>query len=167
MASKRWIQANRYQDGKDYHAWSGYGQSKTANILFIHYLADVLAPKGIYAFSINPGVILGTGLGGHLELEDLQPEILDKISIKNTGRKFRTDDVDGSDDSKDFKSKDQGIATVLVAALDPRIEKDSGAYLDDGHVVPERPYAKDPAAIEKLWTLSEKLVGEQFDLKSL
>jgi len=130
-------------------------------------LADALAPKGIYAFSVHPGVIWGTGLGGHLELADMQPETLDKISIKNTGRKFRTDDVDGGDDFKDFKSKDQGIATTLVAALDPRIEKDSGSYLDNGRVVPERPYAKDPATIEKLWTVSEGLVGEKFDLKTL
>lgn len=97
----------------------------------------------------------------------MQPETLDRISIKNTGRKFRTDDVDGSDDFKDFKSKDQGVATTLVAALDPRIEKDSGSYLDNGRVVPERPYAMDPETVEKLWTLSEKLVGEKFDIKSL
>lgn len=97
----------------------------------------------------------------------MQPETLDAVSIKATGRKFRTDDIDGSDDFKAFKSKEQGIATTLVAALDPRIEKDSGLYLHDGHIVPERPYARDPETVQKLWTLSEQLVGEKFDIKNL
>jgi hypothetical protein len=41
----------------------------------------------------------------------------------------------------------------------------SGAYLSDCAVSePLAPYAKDPENAEKLWKLSEKLVGQSFDL---
>lgn len=84
--------------------------------------------------------------------------------MKETGRSFRTDDIDGSDDFKGVKSAEQGVATTLYAALSPEIEGQSGSYLTDCGVVPERPYAKDVAAVEKLWKLSEQLVGEKFVL---
>ena len=63
------------------------------------------------------------------------------------------------------KTMQQGCSTTLVAALDPSIEKDSGAYLDDGDIsanaLPE--YLTLPKNEEKLWRLSEELVREKFD----
>ena len=63
------------------------------------------------------------------------------------------------------KTVDQGCATILVAALDPRIEGSSGGYLEDGKVVQDGLMSRmdcDEEA-EKLWQLSETLVGERFN----
>jgi NAD(P)-dependent dehydrogenase (short-subunit alcohol dehydrogenase family) len=40
-----------FGDGKEYHPWKAYGQSKSANILF----AKGLASRGVKAFSVHPG----------------------------------------------------------------------------------------------------------------
>ena len=64
----------------------------------------------------------------------------------------------------DLKSLDEGAATHVVAAFDPRLDEYNGAYLHDGNIAPEeiQPTAKTPGHPEKLWTLSERLVGEEF-----
>ena len=46
-----------FSGGKEYDGWSGYGQSKTTNILFSVELARRLADKGIKAYSAHPGGI--------------------------------------------------------------------------------------------------------------
>ena len=63
------------------------------------------------------------------------------------------------------KTMQQGCSTTLIAALDPSIEKDSGAYLDDGDIAVNHPpeYLSLPENEERLWKLSEKLVREKFD----
>ena len=86
---------------------------------------------------------------------------------------------------EEFKTPQQGCSTTLVAALDPSIDCKysdytssfepaninrfllqafSGSYLMDGDVAKEQPPASvtDPALAEKLWILSEKLVGQKF-----
>ena len=63
------------------------------------------------------------------------------------------------------KTLSQGAATVLVAALDPSIEKESGGFLDDCKIRPvEEGFAKGVENEDKLWRLSEKLSGEKWDL---
>jgi hypothetical protein len=61
------------------------------------------------------------------------------------------------------KTLQQGCATTLVAALDPTIESQSGAYLWNGNVREEQPWTGVEDQ-EKLWELSEKLTGEKFEL---
>jgi len=61
------------------------------------------------------------------------------------------------------KTVQQGCSTTVVAALDPEIEKDSGAYLVNGNIDERADYAGGEENWEKLWKLSEKLVGEKFD----
>ena len=39
-----------------------------------------------------------------------------------------------------------------------------GLYLHNCQFIDAVPHAKDPVAAERLWKLSEKLVGEKFDL---
>lgn len=62
------------------------------------------------------------------------------------------------------KSLAAGTATILYAALDPKLEKHSGAFLTDCAVAttPLAPHAVGRDKEEKLWALSEKLVGEEF-----
>jgi hypothetical protein len=62
------------------------------------------------------------------------------------------------------KSLQEGCSATLIAALDPAIEGQSGAYLRDGQVS-DAPgeELKSVETQEKLWALSEGLVGENFD----
>jgi len=66
----------------------------------------------------------------------------------------------------EIKTKEQGCATTLVAALDPRLEGPdvygNRAFLSDCQFGEAASWAKDPEAAKKLWALSESLVGQNF-----
>jgi hypothetical protein len=61
------------------------------------------------------------------------------------------------------KTLQQGCATTLVAALDPSVEPQNGAYLWNGNVREDQTWTNEDDQ-EKLWALSEKLTGEKFEL---
>lgn len=61
-----------FQNGKVYDQWEAYGQSKTANILFSYALAEKLGSKGLRAYSLHPGVALGTSLAEKFDDEDMK-----------------------------------------------------------------------------------------------
>lgn len=64
-----------------------------------------------------------------------------------------------------WKDHDQGIATTLVAAFDPLLKSaGEGVFLSDCQLQDVLPYAKDPEFAERLWKLSESLVGGQSKL---
>jgi NAD(P)-dependent dehydrogenase (short-subunit alcohol dehydrogenase family) len=146
-----------FSEGKEYDEWSGYGQSKTANILFSLYLANKLRDRGLQSYGVHPGAIFETQLANHIN--DVMASIgsIEAIAQKNTGRHFPID-------QDPPKSMEQGIATTLVAALDPRIEPQSGMYMADCQPQKTYEYAESLEGAEKLWKLSEKLVGEKFEL---
>ncbi|KAJ7712122.1 hypothetical protein B0H14DRAFT_3524180 [Mycena olivaceomarginata] len=64
----------------------------------------------------------------------------------------------------DWKTIPQGAATTVAAAFDPRISDKPGSYLDDSKVANEAvvSHSSDPANSERLWTLTEKIIGEKF-----
>ncbi|NNC72637.1 MAG: SDR family NAD(P)-dependent oxidoreductase [Sphingomonadaceae bacterium] len=143
-------------ENRDYEKWMSYGQSKTANIMFSVGLEKRLADKGIHAYAVHPGGIQ-TNLGRHLAQEDIA--MLLKRMEENAG------------ESVAFKTVEAGAATTCFAATAPEIEGQGGVYLEDCHVAEvddEDPtgsvksYAVDPDNAEKLWTLSEKMVGQKF-----
>jgi len=139
---------------RPYDKWQAYGQSKTANVLFAVGLERRLAPRGVHAYGLHPGGII-TELGRHLEPEDFV-----FLQKRNTGLQF--------------KSVEAGAATSVFAATAPELEGRGGLYLEDCNVaaVNDAPdalngvksYAVDPANAERLWGVSEKLVGERFSL---
>jgi hypothetical protein len=64
------------------------------------------------------------------------------------------------------KSLQQGCATTLVAAFDPDIENQNGQYLHNGNVATILVPTEDSMSLEnqeRLWKLSEELVGEKFN----
>jgi hypothetical protein len=65
----------------------------------------------------------------------------------------------------DFKNMDEVTATHVVAAFDPRLDAYNGAYLNDGNVANDKlqPTATKEGDVEKLWQLSQKLVGQTFE----
>lgn len=141
--------SGRPVDPKDsYNPVVAYGQSKSANVLFSLALTARLYEKhGILSFGVHPGAIM-TELSRHMDPKEMERLI----------EKFQ--DL--------FKTLDQGTATSLVAGLDdtlgPAGEDGRGVFLSDAQVADAPAWAQDRALAEKLWILSEKLVGEKFDL---
>ena len=141
---------------RPYDKWLAYGQAKTANVLFAVGLDGRLGIRGVHANALHPGGIL-TELGRHLQAEDF--EFLQK---RNRGMKY--------------KSVEAGAATSVLAATAPELEGRGGLYLEDCQIaaVNDEPgalwgvksYALDPQNAERLWEVSEKLVGERFPLSS-
>lgn len=143
-------------NGESYNAWTAYGQSKTANVLFGVELARRLEGRGVRAFAVDPGFIMGTGLGSHLDFMAQLPELL-AVAEKNNPGMFGLD-------ASDAKSVAQGCSSTLMAALDPALEAHSGAFIRDCRVWDAMPYAVDSDNARKLWAYSEEVVGQKFDV---
>ena len=144
-------------ENASYLPLEGYNQSKVANVLFSVALNNRLYDQhGILSFALHPGVIK-TELVRYAE-----------GAIKAV--------IDGVEDNKDFffKSLGQGSSTTLVAALDPKLTKpegglvegkeNHGVYLIDCQVSGmAKKGAVGSGEAERLWGLSEGLVGEKFE----
>jgi NAD(P)-dependent dehydrogenase (short-subunit alcohol dehydrogenase family) len=140
-----------FDNGKSYHKWAAYGQSKTANILFARELAKRYKNKGLIAFSLHPGRIR-TNLGRELKPEDFAVSLRDY-----EGNVYDTTNTE-------YKTISAGTSTHIVAAFDPSIASESGSYLVSCQLAMDeaKAYAIDEAQAEKLWALSEKILGQQF-----
>ena len=139
---------------REYDKWQAYGESKTANVLFSVGLNLRMRERGVRAFAVHPGMIM-TNLARHLEAADITA-LTDRSS---------------SSEPLVFKTLEQGAATTLWAATTPDLALEGGQYLEDCHIAPPaesggssgvESYAVDPAMAEKLWLLSEDLVGQSF-----
>jgi NAD(P)-dependent dehydrogenase (short-subunit alcohol dehydrogenase family) len=140
-----------------YDPFVAYGRSKTANILYSVELDRRLAPRGIRATAVHPGVIQ-TELGRHMT-----PELLAQIMP-----------ADGSGPQFVFKSVPQGAATSVWSAITADATAVGGRFCEDCHVAEVtdamdvregvRAYALDAARAAALWALSERLVGERYPL---
>ena len=141
---------------RPYDKWLAYGQAKTSNVLFAVGLERRLGARGVHAIALHPGAIM-TELSRHLQAEDFQ-------FLQNRTR------------GTNFKSVEAGAATSVFAATAPELEGRGGLYLEDCHIaaVNDAPdardgvasYALDPGNAERLWQVSENLVGERFALSS-
>ncbi|EEP81612.1 conserved hypothetical protein [Uncinocarpus reesii 1704] len=147
-----------FDQGKTYNKWYAYGQSKTANMLFTISLARRLGIKyKLQAFSLHPGVIW-TNLGSHLDWDTEFDGLRNADKILGNAEGWR-----------EFKIKplERGAATHIYAAFDPSLKANNGAYLIDCHVADPlvdtvKPWATSSFEAERLWRLSEKLVGQEF-----
>ncbi|KAI1103666.1 retinol dehydrogenase 13 [Jackrogersella minutella] len=144
-----------FSGGADYDGWSAYGQSKTANVLFSVELARRLAGRGVSAYSVHPGGILETNLSTHLS--DGSWDGIEVATLRNTGRSFGGIDYP-------LKTLSSGTSSLLAAALDPDLDDKSGSFIQDCQVGSPLEHATDPESARKLWELSEKLVGQKFEL---
>ncbi|KAH6652525.1 short-chain dehydrogenase [Truncatella angustata] len=145
-----------FSDGKTYDPWTAYGQAKTAEILFAWALAKRLKDRGVTATALHPGMIAGTGLGDHLDASTAFNDI-GTIVKRNTGR-----DWDWADPEALRRTLTQGSATTLVAVLDPEVPARSPAYLTNGAIGKAWDFATDYEKADKLWTLSEDILGQKF-----
>ncbi|KAI1153714.1 WW domain-containing oxidoreductase [Nemania diffusa] len=153
----RWDDYN-FRNGESYNIWHAYGQSKTANMLFTLSLAKKLGGRGLLSYSLHPGVI-GTNLGGHIDWDEGIPSL--QAVDRSLGNK------EGWADLK-WKTPDQGVATHVYAAFDPNLKDHNGAYLENSRVADPlvdtvKPWATSQLEAERLWKLTEKLVGQEFN----
>ena len=141
--------------GTTYDPWAGYGQSKTANVLFTRGLAARFARRSvpIQTFAVHPGVVTSTALSNHLTQGDFAE--IDATAVKYTGEPFAM----GA-----FKGEDQGIAGTVRAALDPGLAGETGAYMEDCKVKAIREYARNEGTVERLWEMSEEWTGLKFEI---
>jgi len=145
----------------EYAPFTGYGRSKTANILYAVALDSRLKAHGIRATSLHPGGIQ-TELGRHMTPE-LIAQMQTRIAASTQGATFR------------FKNVPQGAATTVWASFVAPADAIGGHYCEDCHVCDDvnddttsragvRSYALNPSRAEALWRKSEEMVGERFAL---
>jgi NAD(P)-dependent dehydrogenase (short-subunit alcohol dehydrogenase family) len=134
---------------RDYEGFNAYGQSKTANVLFAVAATARWARDGIYANSLMPGGI-ATALQRYQP-----PEYMERAA--KTMR---------------LKTPEQGAATSVLLAAHPSLEGVGGRYYEncqespvvdhrsaDPNAVGVAPYAIDSDNADRLWDLSERLLG--------
>ena len=133
---------------REYDKFAGYGQSKTANILFGRELDRRAAATGVHAFSLHPGRI-ATDLGRHMTHDDMVA-LVERAQQASAGG------------MPDFKSIPQGAATTVYTAVTEQLDDHGGAYLSDCALAEPAEWARDDSIAAALWDLSESLVGEQW-----
>ncbi|PLB47638.1 short-chain dehydrogenase [Aspergillus steynii IBT 23096] len=145
-----------FDDGNTYDPWLGYGQAKTANMLFSLSLAQKLGTRGLISVSLHPGVINTNLLKGDVD-ESVESLVKWDKALGNRPfwRGFK------------WKTMSQGVATHVFAAFHDDIlttARNGGFLLDSTGVPPEdiRCWARDSIEAERLWKLSERIVGERF-----
>jgi NAD(P)-dependent dehydrogenase (short-subunit alcohol dehydrogenase family) len=142
-----------------YDKWEAYGQAKTANSLFAVELNRRLEGRGINAYAVHPGGIM----------TELQRD-MSKEEIKA----FGWVDDEGRVNER-FKTVAGGASTSVWCVTSPLLSSGGGVYCEDCNIaeaVPAddksfagvRPWAIDPDAARRLWSMSEKLLGESFAL---
>lgn len=153
---------------REYETLQGYGQSKTANILFAVELAERGAAFGVKAYSLHPGAV------GDTDLNREGNDLLIKMGML---------DADGNvtpEMAATLKTIQQGAATNVWCATSPQLEGVSGVYCEDCNVAPidngdiahvyndpstlkgVQPYAVSRENAQRLWALSEEMTGVAF-----
>jgi NAD(P)-dependent dehydrogenase (short-subunit alcohol dehydrogenase family) len=156
---------------REYHPMIGYGQSKTANILFAREIDRRGEPFDVRAFSLHPGAIIGTNLN-----RDVPVEVFRAMGLVDEQGNRVVDPLAGK------KTIEQGASTSVWCAVSPQLDGMGGVYCRDNDIalvetpaaatldpsagangVPPpvglSPHAADPAAAQRLWSLSEELTG--------
>jgi NAD(P)-dependent dehydrogenase (short-subunit alcohol dehydrogenase family) len=137
---------------REYEPWSAYGQSKTANVLFAVEATRRWAGDGIFVNALHPGGIR-TNLQRYVSDEEL-----DRLRRAMTGGSGATA----------WKTPGQGAATSVLVATSPLVQDVGGRYFEDcNEAGPNQPgtrtgvaaYALDPAAAQRLWTVSAGLLA--------
>jgi retinol dehydrogenase 12 len=125
---------------RDYRVMRTYGRSKLANILFTRTLARRLAGSNVTANCLHPGLI-ATGIG--------QTNAVTRLAWKLTVV------------LRGGISVEEGAKTSLYLATSPEVAGLSGGYYVKCRLaeLQTRPEAVSDAVGERLWKMSEELVG--------
>jgi len=145
-----------------YEPFTGYGRSKTANILFAVEFDRRHKDNGIRATAVHPGVIQ-TELGRHLA-----PDVIDRIAEQANAAYLAA-----GRPPFHWKSIPQGAATSVWAGAVAKANDIGAGYCEDCHVAEVvaddatipwgvRSYALNAETAKALWAKSEAMVGERF-----
>jgi NAD(P)-dependent dehydrogenase (short-subunit alcohol dehydrogenase family) len=134
---------------REYDPWQGYGQSKTANVLFAVEAARRWAADGITANAVMPGGIR----------TELQRHVKDQPGWADIDANYQ------------WKTTEQGAATSILLAVSPLLDGVGGRYFEDcnesGIIDPAEgisaqhgvaAWAVDPADAARLWDVSIALL---------
>lgn len=124
------------QQTRNWISTKAYGMAKLANILFARELARRLAPDGIVAHAMHPGVV-ATNFAAHATPE-LQRHLANTSSIE---------------------AGEAGAALVWLATA-PEPAEVSGLYYQDREPAEPSPAALDDASADRLWRESETLLAK-------
>ncbi|WP_394678692.1 SDR family NAD(P)-dependent oxidoreductase [uncultured Sphingobacterium sp.] len=158
----------------EYQPMVGYGQSKTANILFSLELDSLGSEYDVRSYSLHPGGIIDTDLIRNMTKE----ELIGMQVMDAEGNVIR-------DPSRGLKTIAQGASTTVWCATNPKLDKVGGVYCENteiaeidlftGNAFAEipgskrlegvMPFALEKEAAKKLWVLSEELTGTKFDVR--
>ena len=119
-----------------------YGQSKLANLLFTRYLAIKLSTENITVNAIHPGGV-NTSLGSQNKVWYSKP-------LRLILRPF-------------FRSPLKGAESIIYLAT-KQDDGVTGEYFVDSNIHKSSSYSKNLEEADKLWSLSEEMVGQTFDL---
>ena len=119
-----------------------YGQSKLANLLFTRYLAIKLSTENISVNAMHPGGV-NTSLGSQNKAWYSKP-------LRLILRPF-------------FRSPLKGAESIIYLAT-KQDDGVTGEYFFNSKIHKSSAYSKNLEEAHKLWGLSEKLVGQTFDL---
>ncbi len=118
-----------------FRAGHAYCQGKLANVLFARALATRLAPDGIVAHALHPGTIDSNFISHADESSQAHIRTLEAMSAA------------------------QGAEALIWLATGAEPGESTGGYYHQHERVRPNPLADDEAAVERLWTESERLVG--------
>jgi NAD(P)-dependent dehydrogenase (short-subunit alcohol dehydrogenase family) len=145
LAPKGGIQFDDLSASIKYKPFPAYGQTKLANVLFSNELSRRYADSVLTSNAIHPGLV-STNLGRYMRGGNEAGE----VTPKNPDKPLR----------KGMKSADQGAATQVYVATDPRLKGVSGYYFEDSNPVALKgSYARDTKLARQLWDVSEDLVS--------
>jgi NAD(P)-dependent dehydrogenase (short-subunit alcohol dehydrogenase family) len=119
-----------------------YGQSKLANLLFTRYLSIKLSTENISVNAIHPGGV-NTSLGSQNKAWYSKP-------LRLILRPF-------------FRSPLRGAESIIYLAT-KQDDGVTGEYFVDSKIHKSSTYSKNLEEAHKLWGLSEKLVGQTFNI---
>ncbi len=138
-APKEGIQFDNLAGEREYSAWSNYGQSKLANLLFANHLAKLLEGSGKTANALHPGVI-------HTNLaRSMNPIARGALALAGP---------------LVLKSAGEGAATQCYLAVHPSVDGVAGKYFSDCNVGKSSSRGRDAEMAAKLWEVSEEIVAE-------
>ncbi|PZF80214.1 SDR family NAD(P)-dependent oxidoreductase [Jiangella anatolica] len=175
LSDIRWDDPHFTQDYDDL-GMLGYGQSKTANVLFAVELDRRWAGDGIRGYAAHPGIVVTTNLGPFRVEGEARPDFLGDDQLRAMGLL----DASGRpvlDPEREMKTPQQGASTPVFGATSPLLADIGGVYLKDNDVSPLDeeplpidfgtgevssevvPHAIDPESAQRLWALSERLIA--------
>jgi len=155
----------------------GYGQSKTANILFSMELDKRGLSNKVRSYSLHPGAIVDSDLKRHLSDQELQ-----QLGVYDANNNVI------HDVSKGLKNLAQGASTTVWCATSKKLDNIGGVYCENTEIAKmdssgdenheafsERmtkvdkltgvtSYALDAEQAIRLWALSEELTGVAFKI---